>query len=96
MWCIPLSFETNVFKDLLRRGDSSVRFQFSRMPMASRLIPRGTIRRSLEQQQVGRLLADGMLLRSGAQKGTTDGEFQLPGSVVLGPDGMLYAPDQGE
>lgn len=37
----------------------------------------------------------GMLLREWGQKGTADGEFQLPGSIGLGPDGLLYVPDQG-
>ena len=37
----------------------------------------------------------GELLREWGQKGTADGEFQLPGSVALGPDGLLYVPDQG-
>lgn len=37
---------------------------------------------------------DGKLLREWGQKGTGDGEFQLPGSIALGPDGMLYVPDQ--
>lgn len=37
----------------------------------------------------------GELLREWGQKGTGDGEFQLPGSVSLGPDGLLYVPDQG-
>jgi sugar lactone lactonase YvrE len=38
---------------------------------------------------------DGKLLREWGQKGTADGEFQLPGSIALGPDGLLYVPDQG-
>jgi sugar lactone lactonase YvrE len=37
----------------------------------------------------------GKLLREWGRKGTVDGEFQLPGSVALGPDGLLYVPDQG-
>ena len=37
----------------------------------------------------------GELLREWGQKGTGDGEFQLPGSIALGPDGLLYVPDQG-
>jgi hypothetical protein len=37
----------------------------------------------------------GTLLREWGQKGTADGEFQLPGSLALGPDGLLYVPDQG-
>lgn len=37
----------------------------------------------------------GDLLREWGQKGTADGEFQLPGSLALGPDGLLYVPDQG-
>lgn len=37
----------------------------------------------------------GKLLREWGQKGTADGEFQLPGSIALGPDGLLYVPDQG-
>src|SRR5262245_18147768 len=37
----------------------------------------------------------GKLLREWGQKGTGDGEFQLPGSIALGPDGLLYVPDQG-
>src|SRR5262245_10466050 len=36
----------------------------------------------------------GELLREWGQKGTGDGEFQLPGSIALGPDGHLYVPDQ--
>ena len=39
--------------------------------------------------------AAGKLLREWGQKGTADGEFQLPGSIALGPDGLLYVPDQG-
>lgn len=39
--------------------------------------------------------AEGKLLREWGQRGTADGEFQLPGSVALGPDGLLYVPDQG-
>lgn len=38
---------------------------------------------------------DGKLLREWGQKGTGDGEFQLPGSIALGPDDLLYVPDQG-
>jgi sugar lactone lactonase YvrE len=37
----------------------------------------------------------GKLLREWGQKGTGDGEFQLPGSIAIGPDGLLYVPDQG-
>ncbi len=37
----------------------------------------------------------GELLREWGQKGTADGEFQLPGSIALGPDELLYVPDQG-
>ena len=37
----------------------------------------------------------GKLIREWGQKGTADGEFQLPGSVAIGPDGLLYVPDQG-
>lgn len=37
----------------------------------------------------------GELLREWGQKGTADGEFQLPGSIAYGPDGLLYVPDQG-
>ncbi|MSR57328.1 MAG: hypothetical protein EXS05_06620 [Planctomycetaceae bacterium] len=37
----------------------------------------------------------GKLLHEWGQKGTGDGEFQLPGSVALGPDNLLYVPDQG-
>ncbi|HTI52270.1 MAG TPA: hypothetical protein VL475_15010 [Planctomycetaceae bacterium] len=37
----------------------------------------------------------GALLREWGVKGAGDGEFQLPGSVALGPDGLLYVPDQG-
>jgi len=37
----------------------------------------------------------GELLRQWGEKGTEDGQFQLPGSVALGPDGLLYVPDQG-
>jgi sugar lactone lactonase YvrE len=37
----------------------------------------------------------GELLREWGQKGTADGEFQLPGSLTLGPDGLVYVPDQG-
>ena len=37
----------------------------------------------------------GKLLREWGRKGTGDGEFQLPGSIALGPDGLLYVPDQG-
>lgn len=36
----------------------------------------------------------GKLLREWV-KGTADGQFRLPGSVTLGPDGLLYVPDQG-
>ncbi len=36
----------------------------------------------------------GELLREWGQKGAADGEFQLPGSIALGPDGLLYVPDQ--
>lgn len=38
---------------------------------------------------------DGKLLHQWGQKGTADGEFQLPGSIALGPDDLLYVPDQG-
>jgi len=38
---------------------------------------------------------EGKLLREWGKKGTGDGEFQLPGSVAFGPDGLLYVPDQG-
>lgn len=37
----------------------------------------------------------GDLIREWGVKGTGDGEFQLPGSVALGPDNLLYVPDQG-
>ncbi len=37
----------------------------------------------------------GKLLREWGTKGTADGQFRLPGSVALGPDGLLYVPDQG-
>jgi tripartite motif-containing protein 71 len=37
----------------------------------------------------------GKLLRQWGQKGTADGEFQLPGSIAYGPDRLLYVPDQG-
>ncbi len=37
----------------------------------------------------------GELLREWGQKGTADGEFQLPGSIAIGPDGLIYVPDQG-
>jgi tripartite motif-containing protein 71 len=37
----------------------------------------------------------GELLREWGQKGTGDGEFQLPGSIAIGPDGLVYVPDQG-
>jgi len=37
----------------------------------------------------------GQLVREWGQKGTGDGEFQLPGSIAFGPDGLLYVPDQG-
>jgi NHL repeat len=37
----------------------------------------------------------GELLREWGEKGTEDGQFQLPGSVAFGPDGLLYVPDQG-
>jgi sugar lactone lactonase YvrE len=38
---------------------------------------------------------DGKQLREWGAKGMADGEFQLPGSVGLGPDGLLYVADQG-
>ena len=38
---------------------------------------------------------EGTLLREWGQKGSGDGEFQLPGSIALGPDGLLYVADQG-
>ncbi len=38
---------------------------------------------------------DGKLLREWGERGTQDGQFQLPGSVALGADGLLYVPDQG-
>ena len=37
----------------------------------------------------------GELRREWGEKGTEDGQFQLPGSIALGPDGLLYVPDQG-
>ena len=37
----------------------------------------------------------GTVLREWGQKGSGDGEFQLPGSICLGPDGLVYVPDQG-
>lgn len=37
----------------------------------------------------------GKPLHEWGRKGSGDGEFQLPGSVSLGPDGLLYVPDQG-
>ncbi len=37
----------------------------------------------------------GEMLREWGVKGSGDGEFMLPGSVALGPDGLLYVPDQG-
>jgi hypothetical protein len=32
----------------------------------------------------------GELLREWGQKGTADGEFRLPGSIAIGPDGLIY------
>jgi len=34
-------------------------------------------------------------MREWGTKGTGNGEFQLPGSVAIGPDGLIYVPDQG-
>ena len=45
--------------------------------------------------KIGAYSPDGKLLREWGKKGTADGEFQLPGSIGLGPDGLLYVPDQG-
>lgn len=45
--------------------------------------------------KVAAYAADGKLLREWGQKGTGEGEFQLPGSIALGPDQLIYVPDQG-
>ncbi|MDA0832852.1 MAG: hypothetical protein O2955_06695 [Planctomycetota bacterium] len=37
----------------------------------------------------------GELLREWGTKGSGDGEFLLPGSVAVGPDNLIYVPDQG-
>lgn len=37
----------------------------------------------------------GELLRQWGQQGTADGEFRLPGSIAIGPDDLVYVPDQG-
>src|SRR5262249_17599983 len=37
----------------------------------------------------------GTLLRTWGEKGAGDGEFQLPGSIAIGPDDQWYVPDQG-
>lgn len=45
--------------------------------------------------KIGVYSPKGDLLREWGTKGTGDGEFQLPGSISLGPDDLLYVPDQG-
>lgn len=37
----------------------------------------------------------GELVREWGKKGNGNGEFQLPGSVAVGPDNLVYVPDQG-
>lgn len=37
----------------------------------------------------------GELIREWGQMGTADGEFRLPGSLAIGPDDLVYVPDQG-
>jgi tripartite motif-containing protein 71 len=37
----------------------------------------------------------GEVVREWGRKGSAEGEFQVPGSAALGPDGLIYVPDQG-
>ena len=38
--------------------------------------------------------ADGKLLQEWGKVGSADGEFNQPGGIAIGPDGLIYVVDQ--